>query len=69
MNKSEKLLRNLYVALKNHDVANNAFRSSPSDKTFSEYEKREHKLMQIEQLVKEYLDENNIDYKINVCEN
>lgn len=64
MTPAENLLRHLYNTLKEYDAANNEFRRNPSDKTFSDYEKKERKLMIIEQKVRDYLIEHNI--KINL---
>ena len=61
---ADKLLRDLYVCLKQHDEANNEFRRNPSDKTFKTYESSERKLMLIEQKVRDYLIENNFDINL-----
>lgn len=64
MTPAENLLRHLYNTLKEYDAANNEFRRNPSDKTFSEYEKKERKLMIIEQRVRDYLIEHNIEINL-----
>lgn len=64
MTPAENLLRHLYWTLKEYDAANNEFRRNPSDKTFSDYEKKERKLMIIEQKVRDYLIEHNIEINI-----
>ena len=63
MTPAENLLKRLYSTLKEYDAANNEFRRNPSDKTFSDYEKKERKLMVIEQKVRDYLIEHNIEIK------
>lgn len=63
MTPAENLLKHLYNTLKEYDAANNEFRRNPSDKTFSDYEKKERKLMIIEQRVGDYLIEHNIEIK------
>ena len=63
MTPAENLLKHLYNTLKEYDAANNEFRRNPSDKTFSDYEKKERKLMIIEQRVRDYLIEHNIEIK------
>ena len=68
MTPAENLLRHLYNALKEYDAANNEFRRNPSDKTFSDYEKKERKLMIIEQRVREYLIEHNIEINLDIID-
>jgi hypothetical protein len=63
MTKAEKLLRDLYVALKNYDIAENEFRRNPSDKSFEDRNRKEIKLMLAEQLAGEYLIDNEINLK------
>jgi hypothetical protein len=63
MTRAENLLRHLYNTLKEYDSANNEFRRNPSDKTFSDYEKKERNLMITEQKVRDYLIEHNIEIK------
>lgn len=64
MTPADNLLRHLYNTLKEYDAANNEFRRNPSDKTFSDYEKKERKLMIIEQKVRDYLIEHNIEINL-----
>lgn len=63
--KSEKLLRDLFVASKNLGYAENYKRSHPSEKAFDDYYKAEQKLMLAEQLAEEYLIDNEIEFKLN----
>lgn len=64
MTKSEKLLRDLFVASKNLGYADNYRRSYPSEKAFDNYYKAEQKLMLAEQLAEEYLMDNEIEFKL-----
>jgi hypothetical protein len=64
MTKSEKLLRDLFVASKNLGYADNYRRSYPSVKSFNDYYKAEQKLMLAEQLAEEYLMDNEIEFKL-----
>lgn len=64
MTKSEKLLRDLFVASKNLAYAENYRRSHPSEKAFDDYYKAEQKLMLAEQLAEEYLMVNEIEFKL-----
>ena len=63
--KSEKLLRDLFVASKNLGYAENQRRIHPSEKAFDDYYKAEQKLMPAEQLAEEYLIDNEIEFKLN----
>ena len=63
--KSEKLLRDLFVASKNLGYAENQRRRYPSEKAFDDYYKSEQKLLLAEQLVEEYLIDNEIKFQLN----
>ncbi len=63
--KSEKLLRDLFVASKNLGYAENQRRIHPSEKAFNDYYKSEQKLLLSEQLVEEYLIDNEIKFQLN----
>lgn len=65
MTKSEKLLRDLFVASRNLGYAENYKRRNPSSaKAFDDYYKAEQKLMLAEQLAEEYLMVNEIKFKL-----
>lgn len=62
--KSERLLRDLFVASKNLGSAENCWRKYPSEKSFADYSKAEQKLLLAEQLVEEYLTDSEIEFKL-----
>ena len=64
MTKSEKLLRDLFVASRNLGYAENYKRRNPSAKAFDDYYKAEQKLMLTKQLAEEYLMVNEIEFKL-----
>lgn len=63
--KSERLLRDFYIASRNYTKSENDFRREPSDKTFAKKEKCEFSFLLAEQKAGQYLLEKGI---IEVCE-